>query len=249
MTTSRIENISCLKPNRLWFSTDTRIKEIDEDGHLLRELSINWIHAGYHTISKAGDLLFIKNNDIYMLSSSGEIRNLHIHANNFSCIHSSRLNGDIFVSEENSIKRFNDKGVKLQTICTLKFMNGSVFDCNITENINGDILTIVGGQVVAFNSDGQLKFTYPGEYNWSDLFPVQVCNDTFGHILLSNFHHPCVHLLDINGHLLAKLLIHKNYKGLDSNALCVDEKNNLYIGCENKIYVYKYLHRHSNYRT
>lgn len=240
-TSSRIEHISCLKPNRLWFSTDTRIKEIDEDGHLLRELSINWIHAGHHTISKAGDLLFVKNNDIYMLSSSGEIRDLHIHANHFSCIHSSRLNDDIFVSEENSIKRFNDKGVNLQTISTLKFMNRSVFDYNITENINGDILTIVGGQVVAFKSDGQHKFTYPGEHNWSDLFPVQVCNDTFGHILLRNNLHPCVHLLDINGHLLAELLIHKTYKRLNSYVLCVDEKNNLYIGCENKIYVYTYL--------
>nr|XP_034334894.1 uncharacterized protein LOC117680649 [Crassostrea gigas] len=144
VTTSRIEHISCLKPNRLWFTTDTRIKEIDEDGHLLRELSVNWTHAGNHTLSKAGDLLFKNNNDIYMLSSSGEVRDLHIHANEFSCIHSSRLNGDIFVSEENSIKRFSDKGVKLQTISTLKFTNGSQI---VTENINGDILTIVGGQI------------------------------------------------------------------------------------------------------
>lgn len=242
MTTSRIvEHISCLKPNRLWFTTGNRIKEIDEDGHLLRELSVNLSHAGNQTLSKAGDLLFIKNNDIYMLSSSGEIRNLHIQANNFSCIHSSRLNGDIFVSEEYSIKRFNDKGVKLQTISTLKFTNGSPFHCNITENINGDIVTIVRGQVVAFKSDGQHKFTYLGEHYWSDIFPVQVCNDTFGHILLRSFLHSCVHLLDINGHLLAELPIHKSYKGFNSNALCVDEKNNLYIGCENKIYVYTYL--------
>lgn len=109
----RIEYIFCLKLNRLWFSIDMRIKEIDEDGYLFRELSVNWIYVGYYIILKVGDLLFKKNNDIYMLFLSGEICDLYIYVNKFLCIYFFWLNGDIFVSEENSIKRFNDKGVKL----------------------------------------------------------------------------------------------------------------------------------------
>lgn len=236
----------------MWLSTDKRINEIDEDGHLLRELSVNWTHAEYHTVSKAGDLLFKKDNDIHMLSSSGEICNLHIHAGGLSCIHSSRLNGDIFVGEEELIKRFSDKGVKLQTISTSNFRKRSPIwfnrinykrNCNITENINGDIMTIVDDQVVAFKSDGQHKFTYSvlqydPEFNLSGL-----CNDTFGHILVgeTDVDYPCVHLLDIDGHGLAKLPIHRPYQGLHFNALCVDEKNNLYVGCAYRIDVYTYL--------
>nr|XP_034332290.1 uncharacterized protein LOC105331445 isoform X1 [Crassostrea gigas] len=247
VSTSNINHISCFKPNRLWLSTENIIKEIDEDGHLLRELSVNLTHAGYHTVSKAGGLLFKKDNDIYMLSSSGEIRNLHIHANELSCIHSSQLNGDIFVGEEELIERYNDKGVKLQTISTIKFTERSAFRCfklvypnfycKITENINGDIVTIVDNQLVAFKSDGEHKFTYSGKRYGSNFNPSGLCNDTFGHILVRDFYHLCVHLLDINGYRLAKFLIHRPYP----NAMCVDEKNNLYVGCVNTIDVYTYL--------
>lgn len=247
-----IEHISCFKPNRLWFSTGNIIKEIDEEGHLLRELSVNLTYAGSHTLTNAGDLLFIKDSDIYMLSSSGEIRNLHIHANTLSYIHSSRLNGDIFVSEEGLIKRYNDKGVKLQTITALhdmimgRFLFGlrSLYRAPITENINGDIIvTNVLCKVVAFTSNGRHKFNYKDPYNRSKLDPTGICNDRFGHILVGDscFLNPCVHLLDFNGHLLAKLLIRQHNQHLTFNALCVDDKNNLYLGCRNEIKVYSYL--------
>lgn len=252
MSKCGIKHISCFKPNRLWLSTAKKIKEIDEDGHLLKELSVDLTHAGNHTLSKAGDLLFKKDNDIYMLSSSGDIRSLHIHAGNLSCIHCSRLNGDIFVSEEKSITRFNDKGVKLQTISILKLREiSSLFErfsykrnFNITENTNGDIVTIVDNQVVAFKSDGQHKFTYPGVHYGSEFYRSGLCNDSFGHILVGDISFcdpPCVHLLNINGHLLAILPIQGPYQGLHLNALCVDEKNNLYVGRFNRIDVYTYL--------
>lgn len=236
----------------MWLSTDKRINEIDEDGHLLRELSVNWTHAEYHTVSKAGDLLFKKDNDIHMLSSSGEICNLHIHAGDLSCIHSSRLNGDIFVGEVELIKRFSDKGVKLQTISKSNFRGRSLFwfnrfnykrNCNITENINGDIVTIVDNQAVAFKSDGQHKFTFSDVPYEPEFNSLGLCNDSFGHILVGEFgfYHQWVHLLDINGHRIAKLHIYEPDHGFDCSALCVDEKNNLYVGYANKIDVYTYL--------
>lgn len=248
----RINHISCFKPNRLWLSTNNRIKEIDEDGHLLRELSVNWMDVGYHTLTKAGDLLFKKDSDIYMLSSSGEIRNLHIHADELSCIYSSRLNGDIFVCEGQLITRYNDEGFQLQTISALHHIRERYlylcmfFFQHITENINGDIIvSSVRNHVIAFKSNGQYKFTYSGVQNRSEFIPSRsgLCNDIFGDILVGNnsFYDPCVHLLDINGNLLAKLLTRILYLGLQCNALCVDEKNNLYVVYGNEINVYTYL--------
>lgn len=236
VSTFKIEHISCFKPYRMWLSTENRIMEIDEDGQLLRELSVNKTHTGYHTLSKAGDLLFKKDSDIYMLSPSGEIRNLHIHVNELSCIHSSLLNGDIFVSEEKLITKFNDKGIKLQTITS-----NHKRICNIVENINGDIIvTNVNNQVVAFKSYGLHNFTYSG-LHYGSRCAKGLCADRFGHILVDDSGDRCVHLLHMNGHLLAKLLTHQHDIHLEVNAMCVDDKNNLYVGCENKIYVYKYL--------
>lgn len=260
VSTFGIEHISCFEPNRLWLSTGNIIKEIDEEGHLLRELSVDLTHAGYHTLTKAGELLFKKNGDIYMLSLSGEIRNLHIQASIFSCIHSSRLNGDIFVTQEGLIKRYNERGVKLQTITTFldtiniyeRFLkqrnehNSSYKKpiCNITENLNGDIIVTsnIKRNVVACMSNGKHKFTYSGLHNRSVLDPTGICIDTFGHILVGDscLNDPCIHLLDKNGKFLAKLLTHQ-LQDLEFNALCVDERNNLYVWCKNRINVYTYL--------
>lgn len=236
VSTFEIEHISCIKPYRMWLSTENRIMEIDEDGQLLRELSVNKTHTGYHTLSKAGDLLFKKDSEIYMLSSSGEIRNLHIHVNELSCIHSSRLNGDIFVSEEKLITKFNDKGRKLQTITS-----NPKRICNIVENINGDIIvTNVNNQVVAIKRNGLHQFTYSGLHNGSKC-AKGLCADRFGHILVDDSGDRCVHLLHITGHLLAKLLTHQHDIRLEINAMCVDDKNNLYVGSRNTINVYTYL--------
>lgn len=235
----KIKQISCFEPNRLWLSIYDLIKEIDENGHLLRELSVDSTPAGCHTLTKAGDLLFKKDCYIYMLSSSGEIRNLHIHADKLSCIHSSRLNGDIFVSKGAVIERYNDKGVQLQNIKT--WYLGLLY---LTENINGDIVTTdIVGRVNAYRNDGQYKFTYWGQHYQSEFVSTGICNDRFGHILVGNscFNDPCVHLLDQNGELLAKLLTHQPHQGLEFNALCVDDRNNLYVGCRDRINVYTYL--------
>lgn len=232
-------------PNRMWLGDGDKIMEINEDGHLLRELNVYWTHAGSFTLTKDGELLFQNDSDIYMLSSSGEIRNFHIHVKIRSFIHSSRLNGDTFVSQGGWIKRYNDKGVVLQTIIVFRDIRHSFDTCIITENINGDIIVTSNGKskVVAFRSDGQHKFTYSGLlYDRSEFAPSCICTDSFGHVLVGNscLNDPCIHLLDKNGEFLAKLLTHQ-LQDSEFNALCVDDRNNLYVGCENGINVYTYL--------
>lgn len=302
MSSDEIQHISCLKPDRLWYSFLRKIVEIDEKGVILRELDVNWTHVGYHSMTKDGDLLFKKDSMIYMLTGNGEIQNLHIHVYSEDCIHSSRINCDIFVCDKNgSVERYDKGGCRLKTIkvfsryleydkmkMEMKFEDLSWkkqrkseyeweeefryqfhkltrdIPCLITENINGDIIATDGvfRKVVAVDSDGRDRFTYQccsDPQDFKELFqdeefvkygwissqrkvfnPIGICNDLLGHILVGDtcYIDPSIHLLDKDGKFLAKLLTHEC---LNLRALCVDDRNNLYVGDYRKINIYTYL--------
>lgn len=136
--------------------------------------------------------------------------------------------------------------------------------CLITENINGDIIATDGvfRKVFAVDSDGRDRFTYQScsdHQDFKELFqdekflkygrvssqrkvfnPKGICNDLSGHILVGDpcYEDPSIHLLDKDGKFLAKLLTHKC---LNLRALCVDDRNNLYVGNYSKINIYTYL--------
>lgn len=88
-----------------------------------------------------------------------------------------------------------------------------------------------------FKSDGEYKFIYLGKCYGLNFNFLGLCNDIFGYILVFDFDYLCVYLFDINGYCLVKFLIYRFYL----NVMCVDEKNNLYVGCVNIIDVYIYL--------
>lgn len=295
VSSDEIQHISCLKPDRLWYSFH---RKIDEKGVILRELDVNWTHVGYHSMTKDGDLLFKKDSMIYMLTGNGEIQNLHIHVYSEDCIHSSRINCDIFVCDEDgSVQRYDKGGCRLKSIGIFnrfreyrkmeleelgwkkerkkeyewerEYEHGlrdlmSDNPCPITENINGDIIATdsVLRKVFAVDSDGRHRFTYQccsDPHYFKELFededfimyrlhsfqrklfnPIGICNDLSGHILVGDncYEDPSIHLLDKDGKFLAKLLTHRR---LNLSALCVDDRNNLYVGDCSKINIYTYL--------
>lgn len=266
-----IKHISCLKPDKLWYSFRHKIVEIDEKGLILRELDVNRTHVGDHSMTKDGDLLFKKDSMVYMLTRNGEVQNLHIPVSSHDYIHSSRINCDIFVSDEFGFVQRHDKGG-----CRLE--NIEIFDryseyqerdyrhrclmwdspCPITENINGDIIATDGvlRKVVAVDSDGHHRFTYqcygdPNDLKYFVMYGrdsfqrkcfnlIGICNDLSGHILVGDNYYkdPSIHLLDKDGKILAKLL---TYRHLNWSALCVDDRNNLYVGDCSRINIYTYL--------
>lgn len=302
VSSDKIQHISCLKPDRLWYSFGYHIVEIDKNGLVLRELDVDRAHVGGHSMTKDGDLLFKKERMIYMLTRNGEIQNLHIHVYSEDCIHSSRINCDIFVCDEDgSVQRYDKEGCRLKTIkvfnryleyremkMEMKLEELSwkkkrkyeyewereyeyVFHkltrdspCLITENINGDIIATDGvfRKVVAVDSDGRDRFTYQccsDPQDFKELFqderfvkygwisskrkvfePIGICNDLSGHILVGDtcYEDPSIHLLDKDGKFIAKLLTHEC---LNLRALCVDDRNNLYVGDYRKINIYTYL--------
>lgn len=136
--------------------------------------------------------------------------------------------------------------------------------CFIIENINGDIIVIDGvfRKVVVVDSDGCDRFIYQccrDFYDFKELFQdekfvkygwiflkrkvfkfICICNDFLGYILVGDicYEDLSIYFLDKDGKFLVKLLI---CECLNLRVLCVDDRNNLYVGDYRKINIYIYL--------
>lgn len=231
----------------MWISDFDTIEQIDEDGHIKMKLDLEFGIYGRHT-TRGGNLLFLKNRSVYILTSNGEIRNLYINAFKHSCIHASKITSDIFVAASNGVTRYSEKGKKLEKIQADdkgKDLYGRPI--YITENSNGDIIVSDEQRkaIVVVDEIGRHRFDYKGHHSFPEFNPRGICTDVFGHILVCNhsYHHPSVHLLDENGHFLTSLLTKHRFDEDLPQDVCVDDKHNLYVGCgiKNIIDVYKYL--------
>lgn len=231
----------------MWISDFDTIKEIDEDGHIIMKLDVEFGIYGRHT-TRGGNLLFLKDCSVYILKSNGEIHNLYINAFKHSCIHASKITSDIFVASSNGVTRCSEKGKKLkQTQVDDKGKGLYGKPIYITENSNGDIIVSDEQRkaIVVVDEFGRHRFNYKGYHSLPEFNPRGICTDVFGHILVCNhsYHDPSVHLLDENGHFLTSLLPKHRYNEDLPQDVCVDDKHNLYVGCgiKNKIDVYKYI--------
>lgn len=96
--------------------------------------------------------------------------------------------------------------------------------------------------LVVVDSFGGHRFDYLGYH--SQLSPGGICTDVYRHILVADchFNNSSIHILDQDGKFLLVLLSTQECENIQFLALCVDDKNNLYVGDEGKqIKVYKYL--------
>lgn len=228
----------------MWVSDFNSIEEIDETGEVFMKLDVEFGVYGRHTVTREGNLLFLNNNSVYILTSNGDIRNLYIRASENSCIYASRINSDIFIGAPSVVNRYSESSTKVLKIQGENLYRRPIY---ITENTNGDIIVSDEQRkaIVVVNKIGRHLFNYRGNHSLPEFNPRGVCTDVFGHILVCNhsYYDPSVHLLDQNGHLLMSLLTkHRTYEDLPQD-LCVDDKHNLYVGCgiSNVIDVYKYL--------
>ena len=63
------------------------------------------------------------------------------------------------------------------------------------------------GKVIALDSSYHLQYEYTGQgYVNTKFYPMDICSDRVGHVLITNYYHHSVHILDKNGHFLQWLL-------------------------------------------
>lgn len=240
-----IVHIYCLAPNRLWVSDPSKIVEIDETGHLLRKFDIGYRRGIGFAVTTIGDLLFLKDGSVHMLTLSGNILNSCIYVSQNACIYSSRLNGNILIGDSNKVRRYSDTKILVQEITVDDdgiFLFDSLFE--ITENKNGDIIVSDWKKkaLVVVDTNGRHRFNYKGRHGESKFSPGGICTDILGNILVSNrnYEDPGIHLVDQAGQFLT-CLIDESYYVHSSCVLCVDDQHNLYVGHHNRIASFKYL--------
>lgn len=232
----------------MWVSDFNKIEEVDETGQVLMKLDVEFGEYGRHAVTGDGNLLFLKNYSVFILTSNGDIRNLYIHASKNSCIYASRINSDIIIGAPNGVNRYSESSKNLLRIHVDnkgEYLYGRPI--YITENTNGDIIVSDEQRkaLVVVDKTGRHRFDYRGNHSLPEFNPRGVCTNIFGHILVCNhsYHDPSIYLLDENGHFLASILTkHRLDEDLPQD-VCVDDKHNLYVGCgiNNIIDVFKYL--------
>lgn len=244
-TIDKIVNISRATPNRLWVSDPLKIIEFDETGHVLRKLDIGYRRGCSFAVTTNGDLLFLRDGNVHILTPSGNLLNSCIYVSQNSCIYPSRLNGDILVGDSNEVRRYNDTKQLVQKINVDEdgiFLFESLFE--ITENKNGDIIVsdMKKKALVVVDKNGRHRFNYMGRHNESNFNPESICTDIQGNILVCNMHYAehSIHLVDQAGQFLTCLL-KLHYSSHFPIVLCVDDQHNLYVGQGKQIVSYKYL--------
>ena len=135
----------------------------------------------------------------------------------------------------------------------------------IAENINGDICLSVDSEnrkaaeaaVIIMLPNGVHRVTYQGQQSseaqyvksWNSLGfslfrsfqPRGICTNVNGHILVADKSIRVIHVLDENGGFLQMLTIPDEPRVIPIS-LCVNNQNNLYIGCtDGKIRILQYL--------
>ena len=168
-----------------------------------------------------------------------------------TCIHSSHINGDLLIGLSSKsyprtgrVMRCDGTGRKIGDIEVdekgQRLYKGPRY---ITENkVNGDIVVSDDGKnaLVVVDKSGRHRFDYKGQPIEKSFYPRGVCTDVLGRILVSHIELKrstvyLISLLDQDGRFLTRLLRERQEILC---CLCVDEKNNIYVGFEEKIKVF-----------
>ena len=171
----------------------------------------------------------------------------------FTCIHSSHVNGDLLIGlvkisipQKGRVMRCDGTGRKIGDI-ELDEEGQRLYEYPhyITENkINGDIVVSDErkGALVVVGRSGRHRFYYRGHSTDKSFRPRGVCTDLLGRILVIHVEgiskrstvYSQIYLLDQDGRFLTKLLMERQ----ELHFLCVDDKNNIYVGFNDKIKVF-----------
>ena len=200
--------IACVYQGLAWVLTGYRtLQLVDREGHVKDTVNVDF--AIYDmTVTPDGDVLLCDHNGscIKLLSKDNKINTLfktNSRPSGVCCL----SNKDIVVtfSLDSKVVIYNVQGQVRKTL-EYKFR----FPLKVAANkVNQDIYVCDHeaeffysfGKVLAFRSDGQLRYQYSGQCD-EHFCPVEVCTDYTGHVLLTDHNKHRVHILDQEGRFI-----------------------------------------------
>lgn len=251
-----IDHIANVKIGRLWVSDyDKILKEVNFQ-NVIQTVTDASCSFGKFDVTSEGFLLYVRRENIgcsiqKMTPGGKNVIMFTSDSNMIMCIHSSKINMDLIVCVHNKtnnsvqLARYGSTGETIRDIAVDGLGQELYkYPIYVTENRNGDVVVSDKEKkaLVVVDSFGGYRFDYSGYH--SQLSPGGICTDVYRHILVADchFNNSSIHILDQDGQFLLVLLSTQECKNIQFLALCVDDKNNLYVGDEGKqIKVYKYL--------
>lgn len=251
-----IDHIANVKKGRLWVSDyDKILKEVNFE-NVIQTVTDASCSFGKFDVTSEGFLLYVRRENIgcsiqKMTPGGKNVIMFTSDSNMIMCIHSSKINMDLIVCVHNKtnnsvqLARYGSTGETIRDIAVDGLGQELYkYPIYVTENRNGDVVVSDKEKkaLVVVDSFGGHRFDYLGYH--SQFSPGGICTDVYRHILVADchFNNSSIHILDQDGQFLLVLLSTQECKNIQFLALCVDDKNNLYVGDEGrKIKVYKYL--------
>ncbi|XP_062589299.1 uncharacterized protein LOC134250954 [Saccostrea cucullata] len=265
-------HVSIVAPDKFWVSDWNNLILTDTSGETLQEVTDKAAFGGVHTVSSAGELLYVdirgdvkiqteSRSMVMLMRITDSLRPVSLHY----CVSSGELLIGMrmynYKTYTGMVKRYDNSGeVELQTI-RIDHKGEILFGDPkyLTKNCNGDIIVSDYDlrAVVVVDAGGKHRFSYTGPPSGSGLKsglqPEGICTDALSHILVVDTLTDTVQMIDKDGHFLSLLLtkpgsIHELY------GLAYDHKTHLlYVGrgsseCTDIVSVYRYIER-INYST
>lgn len=256
-----INHITYLKPKLLWVGCinskkENIINQVDLDGNVMKTINETGCLHGKFAVTQNGDLLYVakgghtvqKNTEksIIIQTSEHEI---------IESILSSEITGDILVGIQVRVEgiqrngkliRYDENGNKIEDFEAGKEEKAQYSrPIYIAENKKKDIVIAdaTKNRVVLLNKLGIYQNSYKGQTPYKKSFkPRGISTDEQCQILVVDHEFSSVHLLDHNLNFLTILLTSEKHDLKYPSGICLDDKHNLYVGCEKgKINVYMYL--------
>ncbi|XP_062589332.1 tripartite motif-containing protein 2-like [Saccostrea cucullata] len=264
---SYVCHISIVTPDKFWVSDWNNLILTDTSGKTLQKVTDKAAFPGVHTVSKAGELLYIdiKGDVKIQTDSQSKVMRMERTESPIS-LHYCAFAGDILlgfrgfhtkvnISYAGIVKQYDSIGEEIQTL-QFDHKGENLFGDPryLTKNCNEDIIVsdYTFNAVVVVDSAGKHRFSYtgppPGSGLKPGLLPQGICTDALSHILVVDTLTDTVQMMDKDGNFLSILLtkpgsIHELY------GLAYDHKTHLLIvgrgssECTDIVSVYRYIER------
>lgn len=233
------------------------LNQVDLVGKVIETIHESECWHGKFAITQKGDLLYVEKggHTVHKKTSSGNTSIINRPEDEIiESVQSSQITGDVLVGIQVRVKglqqngkliRYDENGKKIQDIETAK--EEKALYCRpiyIAENNNEDIVIsdATKNRVVLMDKEGNYQNSYKGQTpNKRSFKPHGISTNKQSQILVVDHKFGSVHLLDQDLNFLTILLTSEKHDLKSPSGICLDDKHNLYVGCEKgKINVYRY---------